>query len=247
MLMATLTATPVRTRHDDIFFSGMAILILGIVFLGFARSYYLQGVFGAHLPNLLIHVHGAVFSAWILLLIAQTSLISAGRVALHKRLGMFGAALAAAMVVLGFLAGTDALARGFVPPGYRLDPWTFYVNPFFNTLNFCVLIVAGLRARSDGPAHKRLILIATIALLGPAIGRWPFHFVKSPIVLLGSLDLLVLLLVAFDLWSRRRIHPATLKGGLFLMISLHLMHPIGRTSAWHYFATLMHGLWVTLR
>ena len=245
--MATSTARALRPRQDDVFFSGMAILILGVVFLGFARSYYLAGVFGAHLPNLLVHVHGAVFSAWIILLVAQTSLVAAGRLDLHRRLGMFGAALAAAMVVLGFLAATDALGRGFTPPGSPFDPSSFYAIPCFETANFCILITAALRARSDGPAHKRLIMLATIGLLGPAIGRWPFPFVKSPIVVLGSIGLLILMVAAFDLWSRRSIHPATLKGGLFLTISLLVMVPIGRTNAWHYFAALVRNVWLSLR
>ena len=66
----------------------MALLILASVFVGFARTYYLAGVFGAPLPNKLIHVHGAVFSLWIVLLIVQTSLVTAGRVDLHRRLGV---------------------------------------------------------------------------------------------------------------------------------------------------------------
>ncbi len=61
-----------RRQFDNVFFSGMALLILVTVFTGFARTYFLAGVFRAHLPNLLIHIHGAVFSSWILLLITQT-------------------------------------------------------------------------------------------------------------------------------------------------------------------------------
>jgi len=160
-----------RARRDDVFFSAMALVILGTVFLGFARSYYLAGVFQARLPNLLVHVHAAVFSAWILLFIVQTSLVSAGRLDWHRRLGIFGAALAGAMVVLGFLVATDSLARGFVPPGSRLDPKSFYSIPCFSTAVFCVLIVWALQARADGAAHKRLILIATISLMGPAVNR----------------------------------------------------------------------------
>ena len=82
-------------------FSGMAVLILTTVFLGFARSYYLAGLFKAPLPNLIIHIHGAVFSSWILLLIAQTWLVAAGRVDLHRRLGLLGFALACLVVILG--------------------------------------------------------------------------------------------------------------------------------------------------
>ena len=50
-----------RLRFDNFFFPGMAVVILATVFIGFARSYYLAGVFRAPLPNLLVHIHGAVF------------------------------------------------------------------------------------------------------------------------------------------------------------------------------------------
>ena len=59
-------------KYDHVFFSTMAVLLLGSVFLGFARSYYLAGMFHAPLPSAIIHVHGALFSSWILFLLAQT-------------------------------------------------------------------------------------------------------------------------------------------------------------------------------
>lgn len=103
--MATGVVRYSNRRFDNLFFSGMAVLILATVFLGFARSYYLAGVFRAP-PNLLIHIHGAAFSSWILLLIAQTSLVAGGRVDLHRRLGLLGFGLACLMVILGLMAAT---------------------------------------------------------------------------------------------------------------------------------------------
>lgn len=227
----------VSARTEDAFFSGMALLILGCVLLGFGRSYYFAGVFHAPLPNPLVHVHAAVFSAWILLLIVQTSLVSTGRVDLHRRLGIFGAALAGAMVVLAVLVATDSLARGFKPPGSRLDPKSFYSIPIFQTAVFCALIFWALRARADGPAHKRLVLIATISLLGAAVNRWSFlPTAHSGLLTSLILDFFILLIASFDLWYRGRIHRATLKGGLFMIIVHQLMFPIGRTQVWHRFA-----------
>ena len=99
-----MTGVPGR-RFDHIFFSGMALLMLVTVFIGFAPTYYLAGVFHAPLPNLLIQVHGAAFSCWILLLVAQTSLASAGRVDIHRRLGS------------GTPDGADGPPRGDCPRG----------------------------------------------------------------------------------------------------------------------------------
>src|SRR5438105_5569844 len=64
-------------RFDHVFFSAMALLMLATVFVGFAPTYYLAGMFRAPLPSLIIHLHGAAFSAWIVLLVTQTSLVSA--------------------------------------------------------------------------------------------------------------------------------------------------------------------------
>ena len=96
--MATALFEPRESRLNKYFFPGMALLILATVFFGFARSYYLAGVFNAPLPNLLIHLHGAAFSCWILLLITQTSLVAANRVDVHRKLGLVGFGLACLMV-----------------------------------------------------------------------------------------------------------------------------------------------------
>src|SRR5713226_2246730 len=104
-------------RYDHLFFSAMALCMLATVFVGFARTYYLAGVFSAPLPSLIIHLHGAAFSCWILLLVTQTSLVSASRVDFHRRLGIAGFLLGCLMVILGVLAATDSLARSAGPAG----------------------------------------------------------------------------------------------------------------------------------
>jgi hypothetical protein len=250
-MMATAAATPGNRakfatsvpgrRFDNLFFSAMALLILATVFLGFARTYYLAGMIHAPLPAFIIHVHGAAFSCWILLLVTQTALVSAGRVDIHRRLGVLGFLLACSMVVLGVLAGTNALARGFTPPG--LDAATFYVVPMTDMLIFGTLIYFAFRSRSDSPAHKRLILIATIALLIAAIARWPFAvFLGKPIAAGLFSYVFLLTLVAYDLWSIRKVHRATLWAGGFLILVQQIRIPIGQTAAWHAFASWARSL-----
>src|SRR5215471_1450295 len=75
-------------RFDHIFFSATVLMMAATVYVGFAPTYYMAGVFRAPLPSMIIHIHGAAFSCWILLLIAQTSLTSAGRVDIHRRMGL---------------------------------------------------------------------------------------------------------------------------------------------------------------
>src|SRR6516162_7717771 len=88
-----IAAVPGR-RFDHYFFSGTAWLMLACVLVGFGPTYYLAGVFNAPLPSRIIHIHGALFSCWILLLVIQNSLASVGRVDIHRKLGVFGFLLA---------------------------------------------------------------------------------------------------------------------------------------------------------
>jgi hypothetical protein len=228
-------------RFDHLFFSGMALLILATVFAGFARTYYLAGMFHAPLPSLIIHLHGAAFSCWILLLVTQTSLVSAGRVDIHRRLGIAGFLLACLMVILGVLAATDSLIREAGAAGG--DPRFFYIIPLTDMLIFATLVLFAFRARSNPPAHKRLILVATIALMIAAIVRWPFVIVQgnAPMAALFSYAFL-LMLVAYDLWSTRKVHRATLWAGAFLIFVQQIRIPIGKTAAWRAFASWAQSL-----
>src|SRR3978361_75468 len=112
--MATTAATlPVTRplpgrRYDRVFFPILCTLILITVFIGFAKTYFLAGMLRAPLPSPLIHIHGAIFTSWIILLIVQTGLVSARRVDLHRKLGLFGFGLACVMVVFGLLASVNA-------------------------------------------------------------------------------------------------------------------------------------------
>ena len=243
--MATIAATPAarsnsaRTvpdlRYEHLFFSGMSVLMLVTAFFGFARTYYLAGVFRAPLPSLIIHIHGAAFTCWILLLVTQTSLVAADRTDIHRKLGIAGFFLACAMVILGVMAGTDRLLSAHDVAGR--DPRAFYIVPLTDMLLFATFIYFAFRNRRNPAAHKRYIFVATAAILVAAIARLPFAFSyrKNPIdSALGALFLVAL--IAYDLWSTRKIHRATLWSSIFLVFIQQVRAPIGKTALWHSFA-----------
>jgi hypothetical protein len=226
---------PINRRAERWFFAGMAFLILVSVFVGFARTYFLAGVFTAPLPNRLIHVHGAVFTLWIAFLVVQTSLVAAGRVDVHRRLGLTGFGLASLMVILGLWAATNRLHDNHGALG--LPPTTFYVVPVTDILMFAVLIFAAYRTRFEPASHKRLIILATIAIADAAVARWPIAlFGKMPPMISVFLGLFLIPLVIYDLWSTGKIHRATLWGA-GLLIAVHAIRiPFSNTALWQNFA-----------
>ncbi len=236
--MATVTVQPVlrAKRHtDDYFFAGISLLILGAIFLGFARSYYLAGTVRAHLPSAMIHIHAVIFSSWILLFITQIALVSTGRVSWHKRLGIGGAVLACLMVIFGVLAAVDSSRRHFVPPG-GVDSSTILAIQAMELLVFAFLVAWGIRVRRDGAAHKRLLIMATIVLLGPAVSRWPFAFIlRLPPSTGWVIDAFLLSVIVFDLVTLRKVHRATVWASLTVFLMIPAMFALGRTAFWGHF------------
>ncbi len=230
-----VTHTVPGRRYDHHFFSAIAVLMLVTVVFGFGPTYYFEGAFRAPLPSTIIHIHGAVFSCWILLLIAQTSLASAGRVDIHRKLGIVGMFMAAAMLVLGVLAATDSLGRAPKIPGR--DPLSFYAIPLVSVGAFAALMYFAFRERRNSPAHKRIILVANVALMTAAIARLPFAFVhrKAPIAMLVGYGFILFLLV-YDLWSTRKLQRSTIGAAAFLVVAQWGAILFSHTAAWHAFA-----------
>jgi len=225
-------------RHSDhVFFPSMSLLILTAVLLGFGRSYYLAGVFRAPLPNLLVHIHGAAFSLWILLFIVQTTLVLGGRVTVHRRLGLVGFGLAALMVVIGLWAATDSMNRHFAPGQTGINIRAFYAVPVAAMVSFATLTFFGFRRRNNPMAHKRLMLVATVALLDAAVGRWPIAASWWDLRTAQlCCYLLLLLLMCYDLWLLRRIHGATLLGSTVVILLQQAAGFLGHSALWQGFA-----------
>ena len=172
------------SRRDRRFFVGMAIAAVATVFFGFAPTYYLKSfthtaAYPTGLPvspslPALVHVHALVFSAWILLFLAQTTLIAADRPHVHRRLGIAGAVLAPFMVILGVMTAMKGGRDGWNPGGPYPDSLAFMIVGLVDVLIFAAFVTAGLYFRRRAELHKRLMLLATVGgLMWPAITRMP--------------------------------------------------------------------------
>ncbi|MFZ0311572.1 MAG: hypothetical protein WAL85_02585 [Candidatus Korobacteraceae bacterium] len=224
--MATTVALPRKLRADDVFFPAMAVLILGVVVLGFGQSYFFAGMLRAKLPNTLVHIHGAIFVSWIFFLVVQASLVAIGRVKWHMKLGIFGVILLPLMVVFGVLTLFDSIRRN----GTGLPPELLLVGDLENLAVFVALTVWGLLVRRNAASHKRLMVLGTMAIMGPAIDRWPIpHTIAVTLAIFLGLPLLV---VVYDLWSSRRLHRSTAVGFAMIAAVVFTVFPISRLGFW---------------
>ena len=233
-----------QAPNERLFFTGMAITMLVVVFAGFARSFYLQTFFPEwhRPPEPVFYLHGTVFTAWMLLLIAQVSFVRAGRRDVHRKIGAAGAVLAALMVVLGTIAALTAARRpsGFVD--VPVPPLEFLAIPLFALAQFALFAGLAIGRRRDLQAHKRLMLLATTMLCGAAVARLPLVSDWGPLGYFGVTDLLLVPLVIWDLRTRGRLHPVTLWGGLLILALEPLQLMISGTEGWLAFARWATGL-----
>src|SRR5438067_907357 len=219
------------------FYTTMAVAILITVFAGFSRTFYLRPYFQTQRLIPLLILHGIVFSTWIVLFITQTSLVAARRTKTHMRLGVLGGVIASLMIIVGTITAI-VRAKGPSPiPG--VNPLSFLTIPLGDMLVFGILVGAAFYFRRKLDTHKRLMLLAAIALLPAGVARWPIGFIETggPLVFYGLADLFIVPCIIFDIVTRGRPHRATLLGGALIVVSHPLRLVIGGTHAWLVFAT----------
>lgn len=226
-----------KRRAERIFYTAMSVAILITVFAGFSRTFFLRPYFQTQPLLPLLIAHGIIFSAWILLFLTQTTLIAARRRRIHMRLGIAGGVLASLMIIIGVYT---SIVRAKGPsPIPDVNPLSFLTIPLGDMLLFGILVGTALYFRRRADTHKRLMLLATIAILPAAVARLPLSFIETggPLVFFGVSDLFILPMLVFDIITRGRPHRATLLGGALIIISHPLRMVIGGTQAWLAFAT----------
>lgn len=235
-------------RREHVFFTVMALLMAAVVFAGFARTFYLRAWFpeaqAMAAPEPVFYVHGVLFTLWPVLLAAQALLVGGGRTDLHRRLGVIGAPVAAALVVFGIYVSLVAANRpgGFV--GVPVPPLQFLIVPLSVIAIFGLLVGLALYRRRDPQTHKRLMLLGTASMIDAAAARLPLPTLgpEGPPLGFVAPALFALALMGWDLASRGRLHPASLWGGLLILLAVPLRMALADTPAWLAVAGWLTGL-----
>lgn len=219
-------------------FAAVAIAFPIIVVIGFAPTYYLKFAFeNAPLPSVLVHLHGLFMTTWIALFITQVFLISSKKIKVHQRLGILGVILAPLIVVVGWLTGIAAAARGGAPPG--IPPLAFLIVPMGDMVVFAILFAGAIYYRRKPADHKRLMLLTVLNFLPPALGRFPTELANSPMFFFGVPDVIAILVLIFDAWKTRKINMVFLLGTVLLIASHVIRLTMAESALWMNFAAWM--------
>ncbi len=204
------------------FYVGLSLGFVPLVFLGFWRTYFGPLLGGTYDRHWIFHVHGAVFLGWMALLVTQTALAARRRTREHMALGRWGFVWGVAVFVLGIVVSIVIMRAGYSDGGVTSIPEALWSAsaPLTDITQFAVLLALGWRYRRKVEFHRRYMVWATVAILPAAtarmaylLGPWSFE------ILFGAI---VAILVARDLRTLGRVHPASVVGLLILLPRLAL-------------------------
>jgi hypothetical protein len=156
-----------------------------------------------------VHIHGAIFTVWMLLITVQVLLVVRDRVGFHRKLGWLLVAWACLMGVMGPVAILSWQAVNMHSPLF--DP-SFLSIAFNNIVCFLSLLGWGIALRKNPAAHRRLMILSSVALADPGFARfsgwiWPQWPTSAPLYFVytfyGNM-LIIGLMAAYD-WYRGRL------------------------------------------
>jgi uncharacterized membrane protein YozB (DUF420 family) len=192
------------------------------IVVGFGIDIVRRAHVGALNFSLIVHLHAIAYTGWLALLAAQVWLVRTGRVAVHRRLGLAALVLLPAMLLLG----PATAYYGVADNPYMPDKWIAWLSVnYTNAFGSILLLTAGVLMRRNPAAHKRLMVMGTIAVTEPGFTRiWgPFlearlgeGYVPFYISTYIGTFVLVVAVGAYDLATRRRLHPAYVAAALWI-------------------------------
>lgn len=212
---------------DKYFYFGMSLLVAVAVVYGFSHTVDQNLIDAVPARPWILWVHGTLFSGWVLFFIVQSSLVRTRNVKIHRTLGWFGAGVAGLMTVVGTSTAIVMDHFNFYvlhAPGAKV----FFAIQLLDMVAFTTLFWLAVYWRKKPEFHRRLILMATCALLTAAFARFPHMSVGHANL---CVDGMILLGVARDLIVNRKVHavyryalPALVVWQLF-MVQLWMHHP----------------------
>ena len=217
-------------RRHPVFFPALSSVLIVLVFLGFAPTYYLRPVSAGSIPAYL-HVHGAAMTAWFLLLLVQTALIAARRRGAHRRLGIAGACVAVVIVALNPLVVVWSVPHLMAGNGSTQLTALIVVADLILVGIFAALVGLAIRWRRYPEIHSRMLVLASLAVSGPALGRLSLNLAGTPLPGVIALMMLPLLVIAHDRVVMKWVHPVSKWGAAAIAASTLIGVAVSRTAA----------------
>ena len=236
-----------RRRSKHRFFLMVAWFALAVIFVGFLKTFVLPSVRGSFHAPLVVYLHGAFLLLWSLLFAAQSMLVQAGQVKRHRTLGAISLVLVPGVVFSTMAIGVFALRRDLAAGGGEIATSSL-VGTFSSPLMFALLVMVAIAYRRKPEFHKRLMLLALIAILWPAFFRLRHYFpnVPRPDFWFAFVlpNMVVLIAMLRDKLSLGRVHPVYWTVGIAVVLENFAELMLFDSAGWRVLAHWLAGFFV---
>ena len=202
---------------------------IAVAVVGFAKTFFYPLGTGTFTAHPLVYVHGVFLFGWIAFFFAQSWLVHRKKLQIHKKMGWVGGAITVG-VVLSTLGIATLASRRTAAAGELVQANSELFVIMIEMVIFSALITSALLVTRRPETHKRLMLLALIASLGPAWFRFRHYFpeVSNPVFFYSLLiaDSLIVIAALADLPRSGRVHWVyPVVGGA--MVIVHLIEVFG--------------------
>jgi hypothetical protein len=243
-----LRSTEFLMKSDRSFYSSAAALNLAVMFAGFFAFYTSGRGAGGRIidPGIMavVIVHGMGITAWYVLSLVQSLLITVKNRKLHMKLGWSAVALLPVIAVSGVLVAIRSAqgAGDFVFFGMRYAD--FLLVMLVEIAVFTLLVVAGLLQRKQPAKHRAMMLCASLSLLLGATTRLPFLVAlfgghDSRMAFFGPVFVLAAVLLLVRSVMTRTVDRWYAGGAVFMAASFLAAEQLSRTDTWRHLAGML--------
>jgi|SRR6185369_3114258 len=222
-------------RKKSRYFLLASCLALVAVITGFWTTFILPSFKGEFSAPAVIYVHGGFLFLWTLVLLFQSSMIQAKKVRVHLTFGYIALAIAAGVVISTVAVGVYTMKRDLAA-GVGQIAVSSLVGTFTAPIIFAIFVSLAVKYRRRPEIHKRLMLLAMIAIIWPAFFRFRHYFpsVPNPEIYFGVFlpDLMIVISMIWDKIHNGRVHPVFLVAGSALIAENVAEVILFDTSAW---------------
>ena len=242
----TETVNELPKRRSKYFLTA-SLIAFTIAIVGFLKTFFIPSVTGTFEAPPVIYIHGGFLFLWTVFFVLQTVLIKKKKIKYHMLLGFWSLALVAGVMVSTMATGVYVMKRD-IALGLGEIATSGLVGTFTTPIVFAIFVSAGIYYRKKPEIHKRLMLLATIAIIWPAFFRFRHYFpsVPNPELVFGFLlpNCMILLAMLWEKVTVKRIHPVYLTAGLALFIENFTENYFFDSPGWRVAAHWLAGFFI---
>lgn len=220
----------------------LALLMIGITIVGFWENYFGPLMYGTLDAHWAIHLHAAIFTIWLLIFLGQAIFAYLKKIDTHQSTGTYiGISWGVLLLIIGLFITFAVILPG-IGRDHHVDSYAYpsLLGSLGDIITFGIFFVFAVKYRRTPDIHKRLMVLATVALLGAPVAR--LDLIGGELVGLAYFVILRLLplfvAMGYDRWIRSKIHWVYWVG--LAVIALNISRIFwGRSEIWHKIGTWM--------